>query len=72
MDDNLKKELLDQLNAELGVKQGSKDARFDSSTGTLYANDLKNYPVKCVNGRIWVNNHAHVLQSKPEMADNKV
>ena len=35
------------------------------------ANDLKNYPVKCVNGRIWVNNHAHVLQSKPEMADNK-
>lgn len=35
------------------------------------ANDLKNYPVKCVNGRIWVNNHAHVLQSKPEMANNK-
>ena len=35
------------------------------------ANDLKNYPVKCVNGRIWVNNHAHVLQSKPEIADNK-
>ena len=35
------------------------------------ANDLKNYPVRCVNGRIWVNNHAHVLQSKPEMADNK-
>ena len=35
------------------------------------ANNLKNYPVKCVNGRIWVNNHAHVLQSKLEMADNK-
>ena len=35
------------------------------------ANDLKNYPVKCVNGRIWVNNHAHVLQSKPEIADNQ-
>ena len=35
------------------------------------ANNLKNYPVKCVNGRIWVNNHAHVLQSKPEMAYNK-
>ena len=35
------------------------------------ANDLKNYPVKCVNGRIWVNNHAHVLQSMPEIADNK-
>ena len=35
------------------------------------ANDLKNYPVKCVNGRIWVNNHAHVLQAKPEIANNK-
>ena len=35
------------------------------------ANDLKNYPVKCVNGRIWVNNHAHVLQAKPKIADNK-
>lgn len=34
------------------------------------ANDLKNYPVKCVNGRIWVNNHAHVLQGKAEIADN--
>ena len=27
------------------------------------ANDLKNYPVQYVNGRIWINNHAHVLQS---------
>lgn len=35
------------------------------------ANDLKNYPVKCVNGRIWVNNHAHVLQGKREYADNR-
>ena len=35
------------------------------------ANDLKNYPVKCVSGRIWVNNHAHVLQSVPEIADNQ-
>ena len=35
------------------------------------ANDLKNYPVKFVNGRIWVNNHAHVLQAKPEIANNK-
>ena len=34
------------------------------------ANDLKNYPVKCVNGRIWVNNHAHVLQRKAGIADN--
>ena len=35
------------------------------------ANDLKNYPVKCVKGRIWVNNHAHVLQGKQNIADNK-
>lgn len=35
------------------------------------ANDIKNYPVKCVNGKIWVNNHAHVLQAKPEIADNQ-
>ena len=34
------------------------------------ANDLKNYPVKCVTGRIWVNNHAHVLQGKAGIADN--
>ena len=34
------------------------------------ANDLKNYPLKCVNGRIWVNNHAHVLQGKAGIADN--
>ena len=26
------------------------------------ANDLKNYPVQYVNGQVWVNNHAHVLQ----------
>ena len=34
------------------------------------ANDLKNYPVKCVNGRIWVNNHAHILQGKAGISDN--
>ena len=33
------------------------------------ANDLKNYPVQYVNGRIWVNNHAHVLQAKDKIAD---
>lgn len=27
------------------------------------ANDIKNYPVQYVNGQIWVNNHAHVLQA---------
>ncbi|KXT63345.1 Type I restriction-modification system, specificity subunit S [Lactococcus sp. DD01] len=35
------------------------------------ANDLKNYPVQYVSGRIWVNNHAHVLQGKKSIADNK-
>lgn len=34
------------------------------------ANDLKNYPVKCVNGRVWVNNHAHVLQGKARIVEN--
>ena len=34
------------------------------------ANDLKNYPVQFVNGRIWVNNHAHVLQGKKDIIDN--
>ena len=35
------------------------------------ASDLKNYPVNYVNGRIWVNNHAHVLQGKEKIANNK-
>ncbi len=35
------------------------------------ANDLKNYPVKYVKGRIWVNNHAHVLQGKYAYTDNQ-
>ena len=35
------------------------------------ANDLKNYPVKCVKGRIWVNNHAHVIQGKSDVCDNQ-
>jgi type I restriction enzyme S subunit len=35
------------------------------------ANDLKNYPVQYVRGKIWVNNHAHVLQAKKNIADNK-
>ncbi|MFR0902524.1 MAG: restriction endonuclease subunit S [Anaerovoracaceae bacterium] len=32
---------------------------------------MKNYPVKCVKGRIWVNNHAHVLQGKTNICNNK-
>ena len=32
------------------------------------ANNLKNYPVQYVNGQIWVNNHAHVLQSNESNA----
>ena len=35
------------------------------------ANDLKNYPVNYVKGRIWVNNHAHVLQGKARLLDNQ-
>lgn len=35
------------------------------------ANDLKNYPVNYVNGQVWVNNHAHVLQAKKSLADNR-
>lgn len=35
------------------------------------ANDLKNYPVNLVNGKIWVNNHAHVLQGKENITNNK-
>ena len=35
------------------------------------ANDLKNYPVNYVNGRIWVNNHAHVLQGKKKISSNR-
>ena len=35
------------------------------------ANDLKNYPVQYVNGKVWVNNHAHVLQGKKTETDNK-
>ena len=34
------------------------------------ANDLQNYPVQYVNGKIWVNNHAHVLQAKKEISNN--
>jgi type I restriction enzyme S subunit len=32
------------------------------------ANDTKNYPVQYVTGKIWVNNHAHVLQEKKNKA----
>lgn len=35
------------------------------------ANDLQNYPVQYVDGKVWVNNHAHVLQAKEERVDNK-
>lgn len=35
------------------------------------ANDLDNYPIQYVNGKIWVNNHAHVLQGKTKIADTK-
>ena len=35
------------------------------------ANDLKNYPVKYVNGLFWANNHVHVIQGKRNVCDNK-
>ena len=35
------------------------------------ANDLQDYPVKYVNGKVWVNNHAHVLQGKVGLTDTK-
>lgn len=34
------------------------------------ANDLINYPVQYVNGKIWVNNHAHVVSGKTGKLDN--
>ena len=35
------------------------------------ANDLKNYPVQYVSGKVWVNNHAHVLQGKDGLAETR-
>lgn len=35
------------------------------------ANDLNNYPVLYVNGKVWVNNHAHVIQGKKECVNTK-
>ena len=35
------------------------------------ANDLINYTVQYVNGKIWVNNHAHVVSGKQHIVDNK-
>ncbi len=34
------------------------------------ANDLTNYPVQHVFGKIWVNNHAHVLGAKKDIMSN--
>jgi len=33
------------------------------------ANDLSNYPIFFVKGKIWVNNHTHVLQVKKNVSD---
>ena len=35
------------------------------------ANDLRNYPIHYVNGQVWVNNHAHVIQALENVSDNK-
>lgn len=34
------------------------------------ANDTNDYPIFRVHGKIWVNNHAHVLQTIDDIADN--
>jgi len=34
------------------------------------ANDLINYPVNYVRGKIWVNNHAHVLSGRSNVLNN--
>ncbi|MDD6386622.1 restriction endonuclease subunit S [Lactobacillus equicursoris] len=34
------------------------------------ANDIRNYPVNYVNGKVWVNNHAHVIKGKANIANN--
>lgn len=35
------------------------------------ASDLKNYPVQYVSGKVWVNNHAHVIQGKANIVNNR-
>ena len=35
------------------------------------ANSLTDYPIQYVNGKVWVNNHAHVIKAKEGKADNK-
>lgn len=35
------------------------------------ANDLNDYPVHYVNGKVWVNNHAHVIQAIEGISDNR-
>ncbi|AEW57572.1 Type I restriction-modification system, specificity subunit S [Bacillus cereus F837/76] len=34
------------------------------------ANDLINYPVNYVNGKVWVNNHAHVISGRKSILNN--
>ena len=34
------------------------------------ASDLKDYPVQYVNGKVWINNHAHVIQGKKDLINN--
>ncbi|WP_276551291.1 restriction endonuclease subunit S, partial [Lactiplantibacillus paraplantarum] len=35
------------------------------------ANDIRNYPIKFVSGKIWVNNHAHVLAGKQNILNTR-
>ena len=34
------------------------------------ANDLQDYPIHYVHGKVWVNNHAHVIQAINNLSDN--
>ncbi|MGX6979366.1 restriction endonuclease subunit S [Vagococcus elongatus] len=35
------------------------------------ANDIRNYPVHYVSGKVWVNNHAHVIKAIADISDNR-
>ncbi|RIY31392.1 hypothetical protein CKF54_06725 [Psittacicella hinzii] len=34
------------------------------------ANDLNDYPIRLTQGKIWVNNHAHVMRAKEKLTEN--
>ncbi|MCX2455025.1 restriction endonuclease subunit S [Lacticaseibacillus nasuensis] len=52
------------------VKGYTHDGRF-TLVAEDGANDLHTYPVNFVQGKVWVNNHAHVLSGKAGVADTQ-